>query len=135
MALVTSNEVLAIMPEVEAGTDVAPYITVADLIVTEQLVPTGMTADRLKQVELWLAAHFTSVVYQKTASEGVKALSQVFQTKVDLNFNVTVYGQQALLLDNTGTLASLQAQAEGKRIRFTPRMEWLGSEVIGNEEV
>ena len=38
-------------------------------------------------------------------------MSQSFRVQLGLNFNVTHFGQQALLLDTTGTLAALQKQA------------------------
>ena len=73
----------------------------------------GITdSDHLKEIERWLAGHFVKVVDVRSSEEKEFDATQKFQYKVDLNFNQTQYGQQALVLDTSGYLASLQRAAE-----------------------
>ena len=58
-----------------------------------------------------MAAHFVAIRDVRSASETAGPVSQSFQHRVDLNLNQTQYGQQALILDTSGYLASLQNMA------------------------
>jgi len=90
------------------------FINAANIFTNLVNTTGGMTSTtQLKEIERWLSAHLVAIRDMRVASEKAGPASQTFQYKVDLNFNVTVYGQQALLLDTTGTLASLQKQAKG----------------------
>jgi len=90
------------------------FIIAANLLTTRCSTLGGLTdATQLKEIERWLSAHFIAIRDVRVASEKASVMSQSFQYKVDLNLNQTQYGQQALLLDTSGTLASLQSQAKG----------------------
>lgn len=98
-------------------TEIAIYQRIAYNIVQDKLVPlnstsTRLTADRLEDIELYLAAHFAAVSQTRTSAERAGSIWINYMHKVGLNFNQTVYGQQALILDTTGTLAGMQRMAE-----------------------
>ena len=83
-------------------------------IFTNKVLAAGLTdSAQLTEIERWLGAHLIAIRDPQAASERAGAVAQTLQQKVDLNFNQTRYGQQALLLDFTGTLASLNEQAKG----------------------
>lgn len=103
--LVTEAEVYGII-EVDSDVDLDPFIRVAHLIVDEQLSGKGMSDDRLKEIERWLSAHFVAIRDMRIANE-TAGVSNAFQYNLGLNFQVTMYGQQAMMLDTSGTLAAL----------------------------
>ncbi len=104
--LVTDAEVKQI---IDTQRDCRPFIETADLIVTEDLSSAGHTAARLKQIELYLAAHFVAIaeeqggVIRTGAGESSDAFSDVYSS----GFHSTRYGQQAIALENTGVLAAI----------------------------
>lgn len=106
MPRVTDNEVKAV---VDTQRDTVPFINSANLIVDEELASKGMTANRLKQIELYLAAHLVVLteekggVIKKSTGEAFEAYAGKFTT----GFNMTRYGQHAIGLDTSGTLATL----------------------------
>ena len=113
MARVTDAEVGAIL-----DTDVTSFtafITAANKLVTILLSDTSKISDstQLKEIERWLAAHFfkTSLELQKKTQEIGETKSTFFGGGNEILLKATLYGQQACVLDTTGTLANL-----GKRI-------------------
>ena len=106
MARVTPDEVKAIisMPE---NFDFQPFIMAATSLVDNLVAPELDDQDLLKEVERWLAAHFSAVNNDNMTadSEDVDKASIKYQYKVDLRLDVTMYGQQAMILDTSGALA------------------------------
>lgn len=107
-----------------------PFITVANEIVTE--VCTGdagpdspYTAERLELIERWLAAHFYAIRDPRTTSEKAGSVGEQYQSKVDLGFNVTHYGQMAMRLDTNGGLAKLDEDT--KKGKPTISVFWPGT--------
>ena len=73
---------------------------------------------QLELIERWLSAHFYAVRDPRFTSESAGGVSTNFLTAVDLNLNVTMYGQQAMILDTSGYLADIQDQTKtGKKQR------------------
>lgn len=121
----TGTEVKQILVTALTGTQLDPFITVANLIVTSKLGDSGLGDSLLKEVERWLSAHFIYVSnpsYSSTAKNARGAVlaerigdtsisySDISQTVKNLNLSLlssTVYGQQAIAIDLTGTLANL----------------------------
>jgi len=70
---------------------------------------TGLSATELGQIELLLAAHFVSIQQPQLKSESVGgSFSASYQVgPLDEGLKATVYGQQAIALDDSGTLANL----------------------------
>lgn len=124
MARVTANEVKQIIVTELSGSALDPFINAANLIVTEKLSDVGLGDDLLKEVERWLSAHFIYISNPAYSSTDTKAKGPVTfervgetarsfgnimqQIKMSLGvLSSTVYGQQALVLDLSGTLANL----------------------------
>jgi hypothetical protein len=83
------------------------FINSAHYYVQENLLNKGLSANILAQIELWLSAHFLAIRDQRVESESVAGEWQAkYQGKTGMGFEATTYGQQALMLDTTGTLAS-----------------------------
>lgn len=91
-------------------TDLTPFIDAANELVTELCEPEGYSEPRLTMIETWLAAHFYAVRDPRSTNEAAGSVSAAFESKVDLALNITRYGQQAMLLDTAGALASLNQQ-------------------------
>ena len=117
---VTAAEVQAIIEvDTTVVTDFDPFITVANQLVDDQLSSlteySGTTgAERLKEIERWLAAHFVAIMDMRAASEKAGPVGDSKQYKLGLNLQVTMYGQQACTLDTTGTLFLLSTKAKKK---------------------
>ena len=110
MALRTSVSDVGLIFNTSLGSAiVTAFITTANLIVNEELVGSGMTDARLVEVEKWLSAHLLATRDQRYQSKAVDSnrTTVSYQGKTGLGLKATFYGQQVLLLDRSGTLASL----------------------------
>jgi len=106
---VTEVEVEKII-EVDSSLDLAVFITAANTVVNDNLTGSalGIAAATLKEIERWLAAHFTQIRSGSlVASEKADVVAQSNQYKLGLNLQSTMYGQQAMMLDPSGTLSRL----------------------------
>ena len=104
MARVTDAEVKVIIDT--TLTDLSSFITTANLIVNEDLEPKGtLSEDRLKQIELYLSAHFVTMRERQLKSEEFGDSKDVFLGEVGEGYASSTYGQQALALDSCGVLA------------------------------
>ena len=121
---VTVSEVKQILVTALVGSALDPFIAAANLIVTEKLGDSGLGNELLKEIERWLSAHFIYIsnpTYSASASnsKGIVISERTGDSSVsymDISRNAysglgllsgTVYGQQAIILDLTGTLADL----------------------------
>lgn len=107
-ARVTDEEVQAIMDDYPD--DLTPFIELATLLVDEELASTDLSTDRLKQIEKWLSAHFAATKTPLTTQESVKISVAYQRSSPGKGLYATQYGQQAVVLDTTGTLKRI---AEG----------------------
>lgn len=85
------------------------HIDTANLLVTETLGSTTLTARRLEKIELYLAAHFVALTEERggiTRSELGDA-EESYANIYSAGFQATRYGQAAMSLDSTGTLNAL----------------------------
>jgi len=105
-ARVTATEVKAIIETDLSDVEVAPFMTMATLIVDEQLADSDYSDDRLKEIERWLAAHFVAMRDPRTASESVAGMNDSFEGQTGKGYDFTRFGQQALLLDTGGHLSN-----------------------------
>jgi len=124
MPLVTSAEVQALVGET---INMDPYILTASIIVTEDLVASAAvsySAERLKQIELYLAAHFFTVArnHGGLVAKKIGQASEQYAEKIADSSKTgllsTLYGQQAASLDTTGTIASLAANSGKLKAQF-----------------
>lgn len=122
MARVTEQEVSAII-KIDGTLSVAPFIDVATALVdyvVAQDANSILTSALLIQIEKFLAAHFYAHRDQQYIQKKTGDASAAFQLKVDLGLNSTQWGQTAMRLDVSGTLASLNT-AKGRA-----SLSWLG---------
>jgi len=108
---VTSAEVIAILGDDNSDlTDVSAFIAMATLL-TDKCSAAGLAAADCKEVERWLSAHLVATGARRLVkSSAVGPISESFDSKIDLGLNGTSYGQQAIALDTTSTLASLSGK-------------------------
>ena len=109
MSLVTDAEVKAV---VDTSRDTTPFIATADLIITEDFANSGLTSARLTQIELYLAAHYVALTEERgnLTKHSKGDASEEYEMIIGSGLALTRYGQQALSLDNTGILNSLEKQ-------------------------
>ena len=115
--------------EVDSAILLTPFIDAANMLVTQfctDLV-TDYTAAELIKIETWLAAHFYTVREGRAFEERAGPVSERKQSKVDLGFATSHYGQMAMTLDYYGGLSSLNERIKkGKASRIS--VSWLGTE-------
>ena len=112
MALVTAAEVQAIMPDYPD--DLTPFILVAHILVDEELDDTVLSADRLKEIERWLSAHFAAVHTALPSQESAGPVAQTLQRGLNgRRLETTQFGQQAIALDTTGRLKAINEGSAG----------------------
>lgn len=104
---VTDAEVREIIDIDPLITNIAPFITIANLMVTDKLGASGLSAEMLKEIERWLAAHFVAMRDPRVKSESIGGITTSYQGTTGEGLKSTLYGQQAVLMDTTGTLANL----------------------------
>ncbi len=134
---ITSDEVEEII-ETDVTIDLTSFITAAVAIVQKNCADLNpaYTDDELNLIAIWLSAHVYATRDPRPVVESLgNRLSVTNQSKVDLYFCNSHYGQMALLLDWYGGLAKLQDkmknQAGGLR---TIGITWLGEEEKELEE-
>lgn len=126
----TTSELVGGIIEVDATISLTPFILVANELVTEKCTgtqgpTTAYSDERLEVIERWLAAHFYAIRDTRVASESA-GVSASYQYKLGLNMSVTMYGQQAMLLDTNGQLAKLSKGMEDGKV-FKPSILWAGT--------
>lgn len=115
--------------EVDSDTwpDITPFIEIANDLVTEKCTASGYTDARLELIERWLSAHFYAIADPRTTSERADTVGESFQHKIGLGFALTHYGQQAMLLDTKGNLASLNNVAKEIKLPKNFGVTYLGT--------
>jgi hypothetical protein len=98
-------------------------IPVAATLVTENLAGEGLSEATLRSIELYLAAHFTTLAWEKgpLAAVQIGEATERYHDIYKAGFSSTRFGQQALLLDTTGILSDMSANAASpmRRAEFT----------------
>jgi hypothetical protein len=123
--LVTEEEVRAVYP-CPPTKDLNPYIETAHLIVCENLNDGSNSDARLKQIELYLSAHFACVSDGgQIQSHKVGDATDTYAVSKDSGLGSTQYGQVAIGIDNSGALAELVNPAKKARFILTgPPTSW-----------
>ena len=93
-ARVTAAQVQEIISTKISIETINAAINTAHHLVDAKLASSGLGTDLLTDIELWLSAHFVAIRDPRSKSESIGDYS-------------TTYGQQAIALDYTGTLASM----------------------------
>lgn len=108
----TNDSLVEGIIEVDSTISLTPFITIANLMVDQCCtdLDENYSADQLEQIETWLAAHFYTVRDMRAERERAGTVEEKFQSKVDLGFNSSHYGQMAMRIDFHGGLAALDKQ-------------------------
>ena len=128
MSRTTSDLVIGII-EIDSAISLTPFIEAANMLVTQfcTALDEDYTAAELVKIETWLAAHFYTVREGRAFQEKAGPVSERKQSKVDLGFATSHYGQHAMILDYYGGLAALNERIKkGKANRIS--ISWLGTE-------
>jgi hypothetical protein len=104
---VTSELVREIISTELTDSQINAFANTAHLVVQENLASKGLSEARLKQIELYLAAHFLSMRDQRKKQVKAGDVAITYQGETSTGLQATLYGQQAMMLDPSGTLASL----------------------------
>ena len=112
MARVLPADLAQIYPDVVEDVDsFTPFIETANLMITEELGSSGLSADRLKKIELYLAAHLACITLERGGlmKRKVGESEDTYQTPGfnTLGLVTTRFGQQVVILDTTGKMAAL----------------------------
>ena len=117
MAIRTTDAAVRLIIDVDPTiTDISSFIASASLIVDEELDLTtiGHTDVRLELIERYLSAHYIALTDPRIDSEKAGPVSAKYQFRIGLGLKGSVYGQQAIAFDTSGTLANMD---EGKKVK------------------
>lgn len=129
----TTETAVGLIIELDDDIDITPFIEAANALVEELLEPAGYDDARLELIERWLSAHIYATRDPRPVSEAAGSVSTTYQSKVDIGFKNSHYGQMALRLDTKGLLAALDARIE-KGGLVLPIVFWAGSTDEEREE-
>lgn len=87
------------------------FINSAHYLIQANLTSSGLSETVLTEIHKYLAAHFASLRDQRVESEQVADVRKSYQGKTGMYLESTYYGQMALTLDTSGTLAKLGEKA------------------------
>ena len=91
--------------------DLDPFIKTANAVISDALsadITAGdVGAAILKEMELWLSAHFVAIRDPQVKSEKVGEAVVTYLGQAGKGFQGTTYGQQATAIDPTGRLSQM----------------------------
>ena len=124
MAAPTDTSLRQLVDDIPTAQDTSSFISTAILLTDEVLANKGLSTNRLDVIKLYLAAHFAII----TVERGGLIESRVGEssdryakptTKIETGgIGSTRYGQQAIALDSSGTLAVLGSGAKKARCKL-----------------
>jgi len=102
------------------------FLATANMIVTKYVaINPNYTLAELTLIETWLGAHFCCINSPRKTQSTVSSAQSSYESRVGFGFNLTRYGQQAMLLAGDGELAKLNVLIEQKKIR-KPQVLFVG---------
>lgn len=117
---ITEADVKKIYP---TDSDLSGYLRTANLVVTSQLSDKGLDSSIQDEIAIYLTAHFATIGLDKGGlrRQRLGDGDESYKTPgdKDLGFKSTLFGQQAMLLDSSGTLASMGANSQTLPALFT----------------
>lgn len=102
-----------------ATVDLTVFMNAANVLVDDLLGSSSLSANALKLIETYLAAHLYTLTEERgsLASETFGDSTERYHNVYKAGFNSTRYGQQALVIDTTGILARESAKADKAAIK------------------
>jgi len=115
MARITASDVQAIVDTAVSAEHIERFIDLANLLVDRHLNTDEYTWNpgELENIELNLAAHFTTARDPRMQSESLDGFSRRVAGNFGDFLHRTQYGEMAMMLDHTGTLARVK---ENKKV-------------------
>ena len=107
---------VAVLLEIDDTVWSDAFLTMASLLVEEELDESGLSEARLKEIERNLAAHFYCMKDIRSTSEGAGGVSVSYAMSIGQGLAATLYGQQAMMFDTTGTLTAINNKKGRNRI-------------------
>ena len=104
---ITVDDLVEIFETEFTEAQLSAFVNSAHYLIQANLLSSGLSSDVLTEIHKYLAAHFASLRDQRIESERVADVSMKYQGKTDMGLNATLYGQTALMLDTSGSLANL----------------------------
>jgi len=104
------EEIIEIDPAI---TSIDAFITAANIIINQECTDPSLGTAQLKEIERWLSAHMVAIRDMRKDTEKADVVMDKNQYKLGLNLQVTMYGQQAMMLDTSGALTAL-SNSKGK---------------------
>lgn len=105
-ARATVDEVKDIISTTLTDGQINAFINTSHQVVSQRLNGKGISEDTLKEIEVWLSAHYVCMRDPRKKQVKVDDVAVTYQGETGTGFQSTSYGQQAIALDPTGTLAS-----------------------------
>ena len=107
----TEEEVLQIIQTDLDEEGVTPYLSIANIMVTQVLADSGLEADVLKEIERWLTAHLIAITRtRQSRSEEVGGARVVYTGEFGAGLDSTTYGQMVKVLDTSGLMATVSGK-------------------------
>lgn len=123
----TTSAAVELIIEVDSNIALTSFIEAANVLVTQCCGDSvNYTAINLELIERWLSAHLYTVRDMRAEMEKAGSVSERKQSKVDLGFDTSHYGQMAMRLDWEGGLAALNERIK-KGKRTIVGATWLGT--------
>lgn len=99
--------------------DLSVFLRSANVLVTDLLGTSSLSGDVLALIELYMAAHLYTVTEERgaLAAETVGDAVERYHNVYKAGFSSTRFGQQAMVLDSTGTLARESAKADKAAVK------------------
>ncbi len=109
----TVEKVIEILDDTELDDEIIEsYINSANVFVTDSLAGKGLSAALLAEIERWLSAHMVASTRERTAAKEAAGTASIeYSGTWGAGLMSTSYGQTAVAMDISGTLAAI---AQGK---------------------
>ena len=104
---ITVDDLVEIFETELTEAQLSAFVNSAHYLIQANLLSSGLSSDVLTEIHKYLAAHFASLRDQRIESERVADVSMKYQGKTGMYLESTFYGQMALTLDTSGSLANL----------------------------
>lgn len=109
---ITAEQVKLIYPSTGSA-DLSGYIAAANAVANAQLLDKELDSDLLEQITIYLAAHFAVLGIERGGQrrKRIGEADESYKTPgdKDLGFASTRFGQTAMIMDSSGTLAGMAA--------------------------
>ena len=103
----TATAVKEIMTTRLTETEILPFLSTANALVTAHLGSSGLSDALLEEIEKYLAAHFASIRSKYGIRTKIGEADTWTGYKGGPGLDATPYGETAKMLDTTGTLENL----------------------------